>query len=79
MKLGLIANDENDRKFYDKLFNQFINSLEGRLIHYGLETTLFKRLWRWIKSNKIPSIIIAAIMLIAAIITIWVFASGFFI
>jgi len=39
---------------------------------------LIQRLFQWIKSHKIPSIIITAIMLIAAIITIWGFVSGFF-
>ena len=63
---------------YDEHFNQFIKSLEERLAHYGLKVTRGKRVWQWIKSHKIPSIIITVITLIAAIITIWGFASGFF-
>jgi len=49
IKLGLIEHDKNDRKFHDELFNQFINSLEDRLTHYGLKITLLKRLWQWIR------------------------------
>ena len=70
IKLGLIANDENDRNFYDELFNQFINSLEDRLTHYGLEITLFKRLWQWIESHKILSILGAIATIILTILTI---------
>lgn len=40
--------------------------------------TRYQKIWQWIKSHKIPSIIITAIMLIAAIITIVGFAMGFF-
>ncbi len=49
IKLGLITNDESDRKFYDEQFNQFINSLEERLAHYGLKVTWYKKLWRVVK------------------------------
>ena len=37
-----------------------------------------KKLWHWAKTNKLWSIIIAVITLMAAIITIWGFVSGFF-
>ena len=49
LTLGFIANDENDRKFYDEQFCQFIKGLEDRLGDYGLKVTWYKRLWRVIK------------------------------
>jgi translation initiation factor 1 (eIF-1/SUI1) len=63
---------------YDEHFGQFIKSLEDRFAHYGLKVTPLKRLWQWLKSHKIFSIIITAIMFVAAVITIWGFASGAF-
>jgi hypothetical protein len=63
---------------YDEYFSQFIESLEDRFTHYGLKATPLKRLWQWLKSHKIFSIFITAIMFIAAIITIWGFVSGTF-
>lgn len=63
---------------YNEHFGQFIKSLEDRFTHYGLKVTTLKRLWQWLKSHKIFSIFITAIMFIAAIITIWGFVSGTF-
>jgi hypothetical protein len=81
ISLGLIERGRkagSSKSNYDEYFKRFIKELKERLTDYDLIVTRQKRVWRWIKSNKILSIIIGAITLIAAIITILGFASGFF-
>jgi hypothetical protein len=78
MRMAFTENDKEESRFAQDCFSQFIKSLEDRLAHYSLKVTRGKRVWQWIKSHKILSIIITVIMLIAAVITIWGFVSGFF-
>ena len=67
IKLGLIKKDETDRKFNDEQFNQFIKSLEDRLAHYRIKVTRGNRVWQWIDTHRILSILAA----FAAIATIF--------
>ena len=67
MERSLMAYSGNE---YDEHFDRFIKSLEDRLAHYGLKVTWYKRLWHWIESYKLLSILgaIASIAIIVGVI-----------
>lgn len=53
---------------YDKLFSQFIKRLEDRLTHYRLNITLFRGLWKWVKSHKVLSTIGTALIIVITLL-----------
>jgi len=65
MERGILAYSGSE---YDKCFRQFIKGLDDRLRHDGLIVTWHKKIWQWIKSHKIWSIIIVGIPFLAGLV-----------
>ncbi len=60
---------------YDEHFSEFLKSLKERLAHYGLivmpsRATLWQRIWQWLKSHKVLSIIGSVLITIITLLGI---------
>lgn len=62
----------------DSYFSSFLNKVFLELRQLGFVETLPKKVWQWIKTHKVPSIITTIIMLAAAVITIILYVKGVF-
>jgi hypothetical protein len=77
--VGLIKEPGNktNRSLYEELFQKFTKELRMNIRHYGLEITCIGKLWRWIESHKVLSIL-GAIASIASIIGVIIACLNYF-